>query len=346
MPLKSAVDVGRSRSATEGRLARTIKPHGITGKEIQRGRDAVHFIEFYCEAPCGSLGFKGREHLSEDEKRQALARAMSDPKSRLWWLTTDKGTSRTAIADIWKRITRLQRKYLVRPYSLRGLESRGGLHAHIPFIGTPDIVRSLTAAAFGGVVDIAPVHNADRLMRRYFTKERTSQAGYGREHTLGRRLRGSHRLDGGGDRVRLSRDLERDAISAGYVEDWQHSNARRTDRRKGYRLRGTGPQARAPKLAGQLPLLIELDRPVARLREFGGGFVPATVALEIEFRRRQLALSQRELAGLIGRSQSQFANAMRGHDPISGASVNRLREILAGLPLDDGFGGSLAKIKT
>jgi hypothetical protein len=227
-------------------LARTIKPHGMTGPEIRRGSDALH--------------------LSEDEKRQVLDRAMSDPKSRLWWLTTNKGTSRTAIADIWKRITRLQRKYLVRPYSLRGLESSGGLHAHIPFIGTPDIVRSLTAASFGAVVDIAPVHNADRLIRRYFTKERTPQAGYGREHVLGGRLRGSHRLDGGGDRVRLSRDLERDAISAGAVEDWQRTNARRTDKRKGYRLRGAGPLARAPKLAGQLPLLIELGSQAPRVR--------------------------------------------------------------------------------
>jgi len=31
---------------------------------------------------------------------------------------------------------------------------------------------------------------------------------------------------------------------------------------------------------------------------------------------------------MIGRSQGQYANAIRGHDPISGAAVNRLREIL------------------
>lgn len=38
--------------------------------------------------------------------------------------------------------------------------------------------------------------------------------------------------------------------------------------------------------------------------------------LEIEFRRRQRSLSQRELASLVGRSQGQLANAIRGHDPI------------------------------
>jgi hypothetical protein len=84
----------------------------------------------------------------------------------------------------------------------------------------------------------------------------------------------------------------------------------------------------APRPAGQLPLLPEVNRPVARLRDFGGGFMPPSVAREIEFLRRQLGLSQTQLASLIGRSQGQLANALRGHDPISGAAVNRLREVL------------------
>jgi len=152
---------------------------------------------------------------------------------------------------------------------------------------------------------------------------------YRRELVLGGRLRGSHRLDGGGDRVRLSRDLERDAISAGYVEPWQHTNARRSAERKRYSPRGTQRLRRtAPRLAGQAPLLPELNRPVARLREFGGGFVPPAVRVEIEWRRQQIGLSQAQLASLIGRSQGQLANALRGHDPISGAAVNRLREAL------------------
>jgi hypothetical protein len=40
------------------------------------------------------------------------------------------------------------------------------------------------------------------------------------------------------------------------------------------------------------------------------------------------SLSQRELASLVGRSQGQLANAIRGHDPISSAVVNRLRDVL------------------
>jgi transcriptional regulator with XRE-family HTH domain len=59
--------------------------------------------------------------------------------------------------------------------------------------------------------------------------------------------------------------------------------------------------------------------------------VPPAVAVEIEFLRRQRGLSQREIAAKIGRSQGQLASALRGHDPISGAAINRLRDILLGV---------------
>src|SRR5262249_46042687 len=182
--------------------------------------------------------------------------------------------------------------------------------------------------AFGKFIQLDPVTDPVGLVRKYLAKERTPQAGYARHHMLGGRLRGSHRLEGGGDRVRLSRDLERDAIDAGDVAPWPPTTARRSPERKAYRLRRLHPR-KAPRPAGQLPLLPELNRPVARLREFGAGFMPPSVAREIEFLRRQLGLSQNQLASLIGRSQGQLANALRGHDPISGAAVNRLREALS-----------------
>jgi hypothetical protein len=126
----------------------------------------------------------------------------------------------------------------LRCYSVITFESRGGLHAHITFLGTRDIAKRLKQSArFGELLDIQPVTNPNRLTRKYLAKERTSQAGYGRERIFGGRIRGSHRLPGGGDRVRLSRELERDAIEAGYVEPWQHSNAKRSAEEKHYRSR-------------------------------------------------------------------------------------------------------------
>jgi hypothetical protein len=286
------------RGSKAARLARTSAKHGLTGQELERFDGAVRFMEWKCP-----------------------------PRSRLWWTTVSKDSSRATIADVQKRTTRLQRRHGLPPYNVTAFETRGGLHAHIAFIGNRDIAQRLQcSASFGALIKVAPISDAVGLTKGYLAKERTSQAGYGREHRLGGRLRGSHRLDGGGDRVRLSRELERDAVEAGYVGSWQHTNARRSAERKPYRLRRLRTK-KALRIAGQLPLLPEIERPVSRLREFGAGFVPPAVAVEMEFRRRRLGLSQRQYAAMLGISQGQLANALRGHDPISAFAVNRAREI-------------------
>jgi hypothetical protein len=192
------------------RPPRTAAAWGITGQELNRLCNAVRFMELHCER--GPVG--------------------------LWLATTARATPRDLIAAIWKRITRLQGMHRLRCYSVITFESRGGLHAHITLLGTRDIAKRLKQSTrFGELLDIRPVTDPDGLTRRYLAKERTPQAGYGREYILGGRIRGSHRLAGGGDRVRLSRELERDAIEAGYVEAWQHSNARRSAEEKHYRPR-------------------------------------------------------------------------------------------------------------
>jgi hypothetical protein len=157
---------------------------------------------------------------------------------RLWLLTTNRDLPRSLIADIWKRITRLQEAYRLSRYSATTFESRGGLHAHIAFIGTHDIAQRLRASKqFGDVIDVRRITDHNDLARKYLAKERTPQAGYKRSHLLGGRIGGSHHLPGGGDRVRLSRELERDAIEAGYVEPWQRTNAKRSAEEKPYRVR-------------------------------------------------------------------------------------------------------------
>jgi hypothetical protein len=169
--------------------ARTVATWGITGPELERLSSTVHFMELHCR-----------------------------PRTTgLWLATTARGTSRPLVADIWKRITRLQGAFGLHPYSVLTFETGGGIHAHITYIGNLEI--------------------ASRLKRKYLAKERTPQAGYRRGHMLGGRLAGSHRLPGGGDRVRLSRRLERDAIEAGHIEPWQRTYARRSVARKPYRPR-------------------------------------------------------------------------------------------------------------
>jgi hypothetical protein len=198
--------------------SRTTAPHGITGPELERLSAAVRFLTIHC---------RGR-------------------RSVLWLATTNKGAARSAIADVWKRITRLQTKFDLPAYSVAVFETRGGLHAHITFIGTLDIARGLQSSSVFAI-DVRPVTDSNGLVRKYLSKERTPQAGYGREYLLGGRLKGSHRLEGGGDRVRLSRALERDAIEAGYVDAWQHSNARRSPERRRYPPRALTRKAPRPQ---------------------------------------------------------------------------------------------------
>ena len=60
------------------------------------------------------------------------------------------------------------------------------------------------------------------------------------------------------------------------------------------------------------------------------GFAPHRLddRLEIEFRRRQRSLSQRELASLVGRSQVSLRTPFAVTIRLSSAVVNRLRDVL------------------
>jgi hypothetical protein len=292
----------RASTYTVDRLPnRTVAPHGVTGDELKR--------------------FNGACHLMERVVRS---------QGQLWWLTTPKGSTREEIADYQKQITRQQKVHRLPQYSAWTFETRPRLHAHILFVGNRDIVDALRRLRLCVGIEIGPITSIEGLSKKYLAKERTPQAGYGRRD-LGGRIAGSHRLPGGGDRVRLSRQLERDAIEAGLVVPWRHTNAKRSAQRKDYRPRRLTAH-KAPSPAGQIPLFSEMEKPVARLHHFGGGIIPPAVGVEIEFRRQRLGLTQRQLGVLIGRSQGQLANAVRGHDPISASTVNRLREILLRTP--------------
>ena len=287
------------------RQARTVARHnnGITGKELCRLERASRFMELHCSP-----------------HRDVC----------LWVAHLSKGAGRAESSDVWKRVTRQQQQQSIFAYSALVFEPDDtGLHAHIIYIGDTRIEAHLRRSkAFASMFDapdaIERVYDLRGLTQGYFAKMRTSNAGYGRTD-LGGRISGAHTLPGGGDRVRLSRELERDAIEAGYVKDWPHTYARRAETRKAYRPRRL--TRRALKPAGQLPL-IRLPQP-SRLQDFGRGKVPPAVALEIEHLRNRHGLSQRELAARIGISQGQYANARRGHDPLSAFAVNRLRETLA-----------------
>ena len=176
------------RTAAASELSKTTAPHGITGQEIKRFDGVVHFMKKHCTG--------GRQ---------------------LWWVSVAHGSSREFIDKVWKRITNLQRDNRLPPYRAMTLEARGGLHAHIVFVGNRNIADRLKgSAALGDAINVGKVYNSAGLAHGYLAKERTPQASFHRP-LLGGRIKGSHRLEGGGDRVRLSEPLKHHAIAAGYV---------------------------------------------------------------------------------------------------------------------------------
>jgi hypothetical protein len=188
----------RAPYKVDGLPIRTVASHGVTGPELRRLHGACH---------------------------QMQRTVRSQGKGELWWLTTPKGSSRQAIADYQKRISRAQSAHGLPAYSMWVFETRPLLHAHIVFLGERDMADALRRSRLCVDANIERVTDPDGL-KKYLAKERTPQAAY-RRRDLGGRIAGSHRLPGGGDRVRLSRQLERDAIEAGLVQPWKHTNAKR-----------------------------------------------------------------------------------------------------------------------
>jgi hypothetical protein len=155
---------------------------------------------------------KSRYFGTESDRIRDAVRFMSNtcrPPFGLWWATLAKRSDRALIADLAKKITALQGEAGAPPYNATTIESRGGLHGHTVYVGDAAMADRLRQQKKFGDTTIAPVTNAERLIG-YLSKE------------VG------HRLDGGGDRCRLSRALERDALDAGAIAPHRHRNAKRS----------------------------------------------------------------------------------------------------------------------
>ena len=228
--------------------SRTVAPHGMTGAEIDRFSGAGHRMQRYLRDRSISAG-------------------------ELWYLTTAKGcVPRDGCQDP-------EADYIAFSTSATSTPTAPGASRHgqssTPISYSSATLRwssDLRRGAFGEIIQIKPVYDLPGLVNGYQAKERTPQAGFGRKRQLGGRITGSHRLEGGGDRVRLSRELELDAIEQALVEPWQRTNAKRKADRKEYRKRPL--TARAPRLCWSDPALSRMSKPVARLQAFGGGYIP------------------------------------------------------------------------
>jgi hypothetical protein len=289
-------------------LRQTTAPHGMSVPEVRRLFDSVHY-------------------MMKPGRMLALA-TLAGPLKAM-----PCGAVRDVVAAFLKALGKKQKKFGLPQYYVMVWECAGGLHTHVVFVANPRMLDELKELQrFAPYLDVRRAWWPGGLPI-YLSKERTGWA----QIQLGAFIRGgrkdgAHRLPGGGDRVRLSSALKEDAIAAGYVTQWKPTNAKRKPleaRASGrpYRIRS----GRAPRpTPTQLPMFPELEKPPVRLRDFHGGIPTPAQAQELEFRRKRLGLSQRQLAARCGISQAHWANVVRGHDSMSRFAARQIREALLG----------------
>lgn len=307
----------------DGTTRRTIAGHGMTQWERRRVVDALDFM--HRRRADGHLLFA------------TVGDAVLDLPSR---------EARAVIQRFASQTVTYAKRAGLPPYWMVVLETEGGLHGHVVFVGRPTWADVFRAGAFAPYFErqeaIQPVPEFDRPtygkglqgLGTCLTKESTPQAAWSPGGLQRGRRRGSHRLDDGGDRVRLSKPLREDALSVNAIEPWTRTNAGRG--RKVYRppSRNIGqstPDTR-PIFSGQGNLFPELERPIVRLRDYAGGLMSPALAAKIEHERYRRDLTQTQLADLFGIRQPQLANILRGHDGASRWVANRMRETLSAHP--------------
>ncbi len=207
-------------------------------------------------------------------------------------------------------------------YWLEVLEPSPSLHAHL-IVATPkgharSLLDSLTSSSvFGAEIDATRVYDMPRLAN-YLSKYATPQAKWGRRF---RRVSGSHRMEG--DRVRLSRELERDMIAAGVAEPFKRS----------YVKRFTAPQIhyRDSLFDGEpLPVLAAPQRPKGPPRprlKIAPPSLPLDYAPTVADLLAGLAETHRAAGELVGLSRPQATNIINYQFNPSPAVAQRVLEL-------------------
>lgn len=307
--------------------------------------------------------------LSQDEIKRCnnASKFLERTKLPLFWavvgddtLNMQSGEARREFDRFLRYLSQKQERKGFPKYSITVLESSGGLHANIVFVGNEEIAKSLCRSfgnymrsGYGQSKAMQPVTDIMSLATHYLSKERTTQANYALGWSSKTRVSGSHKIEGGGDRVRLSPALAAAAIADGFVEPWAKTRAKRApfiapkattiSRKALHEFDGDNESTKAqhvqpqePKKAnssavkpiGQLCLFPEMEKPIARLSAFAGGSPSPSVILEIEHRIKRLGLSQTELGKQAGLSQPQIANVLGGRFGLSRLATNRMKAVL------------------
>lgn len=334
---------------TKSRVSEIISliDQGVRDRALSGRRSPLHIL---CREKQNRTVAGTKNGLSKEEIKRLTNSVSFMDRTRLpihWAVLGDdalhmkSGEARREFDRFQSHLGQAQKRAGYPQFSVQVLEVIGGLHANFIFVGDEMIARRLCRSfsaymqsgyGHGQGFSMQPVDDPVRLASRYLSKERTPQANYALGWSLKTREPGSHRMEGGGDRVRLSKTLKTRCIAAGAIEPWQATNAQRSpfmsSRIAEVAVGVEKPPEQALKPAGQLYLFPELERPIARLSDFTAGILSPSVSLELEHRRKTLGLSQRQLGEKVGLSQPQIANAVHCRFGLSRQATKRIKAAL------------------
>lgn len=221
-------------------------------------------------------------------------------------------------------------------------EAETGYHANIllvaPKVRTQRFIERLQGrAAFAGsdVLHIQLWQGSAQRFVSYCSEERTPQAAFVRGIALKPRKPGSHPLgEGGGDRVRLSRELKRDLLEMGRIRPWRRTYASRAlPRPEGVLAKVAEPDPRG--LFGELPEQQRPARDWVKSRPRLKLVVPEQLALPLDGAHdiisilRGLGTTHDVIAARLGRSRPQVTNIINRQFGASGLLVRRVLELAA-----------------
>jgi hypothetical protein len=266
---------------------RTTAPHGLSHLEMDWVTEGVRYLRR--QGPAAFMTVEGYDR-SEREKRTLFRKVKND-------VALYQG-----------------REKMRRVLWLEVLESEPDLHSHIvATMPSEEAVMRLAermhmSASYGQNVLVQPVTDWDGLTT-YLLKEATPQA-WAKGGKSFRRVSGSHPLaEGGGDRVRTSKDLEAALIRSGRVEP----------RRRTYAARSLPKPPALPKPVEVAPTVNAVQLPLFGALPERRYLQPA----DLRSFRQVRGYSQSEVSKWAGiRNRSHIANYERGHD---GLSLHRQR---------------------
>lgn len=326
-----------------------FKNHTVTRRIIAKHRNGISVDELELMHEAMSLMSRKAKRAGQQVLLITIGDALFD---------LDYAGRVEVIREAKKRITKEQGRAGIPQHLLEVIELLGsaGFHSHLVCIGNAKVIHHLRSSAWLAPYTVGPDAIQDVTERkggwigvfRYLSEERTNPANRSRFRAVGLPPRKpATKLPGAGDRVRISDALKSDLIKGSHIRPftttpWQHKplvgitstpfspHVQRRLRKEVTQVeleQSPAIHVTTMTLSGQISMFPD-ERPVTRIRDYGGGFMPPSIAEKIEFHRRHIGFTQAQLAALIGICQPTFANVLAGRYPLSGWAANRLRETL------------------